>query len=109
MKSVVLLFGIAAAVMVCSVPAHADVSLADWCVNNNGSIAVCNGGSSSSASVDTSQFDETLEPANNSLGKIVVTFGTGSQDIRVYMDYDVDFGGTGCGGSGCLSFDDYGT
>ena len=33
-----------------------------------------------------------LEPGSNTLGKIVVTLGTGVQGVGVYMDYDVDQG-----------------
>ena len=77
-----------------SIPASADVSLADWCVNANGNIDVCNGGASpgGNASVNVSGFDTTLEPGSNTLGSIVVTINTtGIVGAAVYMDYDVDF------------------
>jgi hypothetical protein len=75
-----------------SLPASADVSLADWCVNLNGdSTSVCNGGGASSANINTSGFDETLEPGTNTLGSITIKIGTGAQAAAVYMDYDVNF------------------
>lgn len=86
-----------------SLPASADVSLADWCVNLNGSVDAssitnnysnaCNGGTNAPlAAVDTSGFDKTLENAGtNTLGSIVVTIGTGAQYAAVYMDYDLDY------------------
>ncbi len=69
------------------------VGLADWCVNLNGDTAsVCNGGTATnSAAENTSAWDTTLEPGANTLGKIVVTIGTGAQYAGVYMDYDVDY------------------
>ena len=76
-----------------SIPASADVGLADWCTNLNGNIDVCNGGLSpgGNANVNVSSFDQTLEPGSNTLGTIKVDIGTGSQLAAVYMDYDVDF------------------
>ena len=76
-----------------SLPAFADVGLADWCVNLNGNtISVCNGTSgSSTSSIKTGGFDETLEPGSNTLGSISFNIGTGAQYASVYMDYDVDF------------------
>ena len=98
------------------VPASADVGLADWCVNVNGSVDAgsfannpsnaCNGGTNAPlASVDITGWDHSLESVNtnNTLGSIVVTLGAGNnQNVAVYMDYDVDFSTQG-------SFQDYGT
>jgi hypothetical protein len=84
--------------------------LVNWCVNHNGSVGPgnqqpvnsCNGGVlPADPSVNIAAFDTTLRPAPNTLGSITVTFGTGSQYIAVYMNYDVDFGVFG-------SFDDNG-
>lgn len=83
----------AATVVALSLPASADVGLADWCVDLNGDVnTVCNGGTSpgGTAAVNMSAFDETLEPGSNSLGSITVNLGTGTQAVGVYMDYDVD-------------------
>jgi hypothetical protein len=77
-----------------SVPASADVGLADWCVNLNGNIDVCNAGAApgGNANVNVSAFDPTLETAGpNTLGSITVTIGTGVQYAAVYMDYDVNY------------------
>ena len=74
--------------------------LVDWCVNHNGSVGPgsqqpinsCNGGTlPADPSVNIAAFDTTLAPLPNNLGSITVTFGTGSQYIAVYMNYDVDF------------------
>src|SRR5262249_11119067 len=84
--------------------------LAAWCVNHNSSVGFgnqqpvnsCNGGVlPADPSVNIAAFDTALEPAPNSLGSITVTFGTGSQYIAVYMDYDLDWASFG-------SFDDNG-
>ena len=98
-----------------SKPASADVELADWCVNNNGSVGSgtnqpsnsCNGGTSSpDPNVNTTSFDTTLEPSTNAVStspqSITVSFGTGLQDIGAFMNYDLDFGTYGSNG-------DYGT
>lgn len=87
-----------------SIPASADVSLADWCVNLNGDLSVCNYGTApgGNASVNLAHFDTTLEPGTNGLGFITVAIGTGLQYASVYMDYDVDY-------STLLSFDDAGS
>jgi hypothetical protein len=89
-----------------SIPASADVALADWCVNLNGDLSVCNGGPASGfpplsgvptpqvvSSVNLGGFDTTLESVGpNSLpGSITVTIGTGLQYAAVWMDYDVDY------------------
>src|SRR5215469_14733272 len=92
-------FAFVAAVIlsVCVKSASADSSsLADWCVNNNGSVGVganqpsnsCNGGIlAADPNVNTTSFDKTLEPAANSVGtspqSITITFGTGTQNIGV--------------------------
>jgi hypothetical protein len=83
----------AATFVALSLPASADVGLADWCVDVNGDTStVCNGGTSpgGNATVNLTGFDTSLEPGSNTLGKIVVTLGTGVQGVGVYMDYDVD-------------------
>src|ERR1017187_7835680 len=77
-----------------SCPNSADVGLADWCVNLNGNIDVCNAGAApgGNANVNVSAFDPTLETAGpNTLGSITVTIGTGVQYAAVYMDYDVNY------------------
>lgn len=81
-----------------SLPASADTTgLADWCVNLNGDInTACNGAGGGGSSpgggtISLSGFDASLELSTNSLGKIVVTVGTGAQLAAVYMDYDLDF------------------
>ncbi len=100
-----------------SIPASADVSMADWCVNLNGNINVCNGGTSPGGlpNVIVSAFDATLEPSSNAVattpGTITVKIGTGAQYAAVYMDYDVDYATTtgGCPSLGCGSFTDVGS
>lgn len=100
-----------------SFPASADVSLADWCVNLNGNINVCNGGTNPGGmpGVNVSAFDATLEPGVNSVattpGSITISLGTGLQYAAVYMDYDVDYATTtgGCPSLGCGSFTDVGS
>jgi hypothetical protein len=86
------------AVLLVPVRAFATPFLFDWCVNHNGSVGPinqqpsnsCNGGTlPADPSVNTASFDKTLDAPNN-LGSITVTFGTGSQYIAVYMNYDVD-------------------
>src|SRR3977135_519456 len=110
MKSWSLLIFCGALPALC-VPASADTVLNDWCINHNGSVGAannqpsnsCNGGVlAPDPNVNITAVYPTLSPAANSLGSIVVSFGTGNQYIGVYMDYDVDF-------AKFLSFDDYGT
>jgi hypothetical protein len=79
------------------------VSLADWCVNVNGSVDAssvtdnpsnaCNGGTNAPlASVNTSLFDMSLEPASNNLGSVTVSLNPGlNQFVALYADYDIDF------------------
>ncbi len=82
----------AATFVALSLPASADVGLADWCVDVNGdTTTACNGAGSGSASIDLSKFDTTLEPGSNTLGSITVTLGAGVEGAAVYMDYDVDY------------------
>jgi len=90
------------------------VGLADWCFNVNGSVDsssvannpsnACNGGTNSAlASVNTSGWDSTAEPSNNTLGSVVITLTPGqNNNVAFYADYDVDFATLG-------SFDDFGT
>jgi len=97
-----------------SIPASADVGLADWCVNLNGDISVCNGGTApgGNAYVNLAHFDTTLEgypstdpttgPFPNGLGSITIALGIGAQYASVFMDYDVDYSTLG-------SFDDAGS
>jgi len=102
-------------VFVFAIPASADVALADWCVNDNGSVGPgsnqpsnsCNGGILAPDShVNIGSFDTTLEPTSNGVStspqSITVTFGTGPQNIAAFMNYDIDFGSFGSNG-------DYGT
>jgi hypothetical protein len=84
-----------------------EVSLADWCVNVNGSVDAssvtdnpsnaCNGGTNAPlASVNTAAFDMTLEPASNTLGSVTVSLNPGlNQFVAFYADYDVDFASFG--------------
>lgn len=80
--------------------AFADIQLADWCLNINGT-ATCNN-SSLPSQVDGSGFDFAAWP--NTLGSLTVTLGNhvGPQFVMLYVDYDVSFSGFG-------SFDDSGT
>jgi hypothetical protein len=83
--------------------AAGQVSLADWCFNVNGSVDAasvtdnpsnaCNGGTNAPlASVNSSMFDMTLEPASNTLGSVTVTLSPGlNQYVALYADYDVDY------------------
>lgn len=104
-----LLLGVA--ILVSSIPASADIALADWCVNNNGSVGSgsnqpsnsCNGGTlAADPNVNISAFDTTLEPGANAVGtspqSITVTFGTGNQNIGAFMNYDLDFAAKGSNG-----------
>jgi hypothetical protein len=77
-----------------AIPASADVSLNDWCININGvnvSTNACNGGGALPASV-TGTFDYSLTSTttDNKLGTIKVSVGTGTQFVGVFMDYDID-------------------
>src|ERR1035438_9025055 len=100
-----------------SFPASASVSLGDWCINLNGNINVCNGGTNPGGipGINVSAFDATLEPGLNSVattpGTITINIGTGLQYAAVYMDYDVDYATTtgGCPALGCGSFTDVGS
>ena len=115
MKTRLLIFMAAVAILVFSAPASADIGLADWCVNNNGSVGAgsnqpsnsCNGGTlAADPNVHMAAFDTTLEPGANaaatSAQSITVSFGAGLQTIGVFMNYDIDFKSFG-------SFGDYGT
>ena len=110
-RSLVLL----AFVSVCCLSASADVGLADWCVNDNGSVGAgsnqpsnsCNGGTlAPDPNVNIGSFDQTLEPGANAVAttpqSIMISFGTGPQNIGVFLNYDVDFAAFGSNG-------DYGT
>ena len=110
-----LLLLAAVALLVFSMPALADVGLADWCINNNGSVGAgtnqpansCNGGTlASDPNVNISKFDTSLEAASNAAGtspqSITISFGTGTQNIGVFMNYDLDYSTYGSSG-------DYGT
>ena len=105
----------AVALLFLSMPALADVGLADWCINNNGTVGTgtnqpansCNGGAlANDPKVNISSFDTTLENSPNAAGtsnqSITVTFGTGNQNIGVFLNYDLDFAAYGSNG-------DYGT
>lgn len=109
------LFVAIVSILVFSIPASADVALADWCVNDNGSVGSgsnqpsnsCNGGTlAPDAHVNIGSFDTTLEPSSNALStgpqSITVTFGTGLQNIGAFMNYDIAFSSFGSNG-------DYGT
>jgi hypothetical protein len=106
---------VAVGILAFSMPASADVALADWCVNNNGSVGPgtnqpsnsCNGGLlAPDPKVNTGSFDTTLEPATNAVSTspqtITISFGTGPQNIGVFMNYDIDYLTYGSNG-------DYGT
>ena len=68
------------------------VSMADWCVNLNGDVnSACNGAGSGGNGIDTSAFDQTLEPSTNTLGSVTVTLTTGTNNVAFYADYDVDY------------------
>jgi hypothetical protein len=79
------------------------VSLADWCFNVNGSVDAssvtdnpsnaCNGGTNAPlASLNSTLFDMTPEPASNTLGSVTVSLNPGlDQFVAMYADYDVDY------------------
>lgn len=77
-------------------------SLADWCVNVNGdTTSACNFAGGGGGAIDLTGFDQTLEPAPNTLGIITVMLGPGaSQFVSLYADYDLSYSLYG-------SFDDF--
>jgi len=103
---------ITTALVVACLPAAAEVTLSDWCVNLNGDITTaCNFAGSGGPNINLSLFDATVGSANNTLGSIKVNIGTGNIFAAVYMDYDVDAQNTAspCPPTGCGSFDDLGS
>ena len=127
MKSaIVLIFGLGIAIP--SFAGTGTTGLADWCFNVNGSVDpsvvtdnpsnACNGGTNAALpAVQLGAFDTTLEQVDafgnpipstaNNLGSAVISFAGGTSYISAYMDYDLDFFGTACGGGTCGSYDDF--
>lgn len=127
MKSaIIVLFGLSIAIP--SFAGTGTTGLADWCFNVNGSVDpsvftdnpsnACNGGTNAALpGVNLGAFDTTLEQVDglgnpiantaNNLGSAVISFSSGTSYISAYMDYDLDFFGTACGGGTCGSFDDF--
>ena len=110
-----LLMCMAAVTILASSMVASDIGLADWCVNNNGSVGPgadqpsnsCNGGAlPADPNVNTTGFDTTTELSTNAVAtspqSITIAFGTGAQNIGVFMNYDIDFNEFGSNG-------DYGT